>query len=120
MGPVPSVAGILAGVVFEIRTYVVSRGSAVRAAQLLQTVVAPLFADIGVDLVATGAGQTGDDNVYLVLAHDRVGDVAAATERVEALAEWGDGRRDELAALVVTEHRVVVPRAALVGLGLRS
>lgn len=106
--------------VFEIRTYAVRGGEAPRVAQLLQATVAPLFDEIGVDVVVVGPSQSpAADSAYLVLAHRRAADVDAATERVEGLAEWHDGRREELVALVSSEHRVVVPRAALVGLGAR-
>lgn len=107
----------------EIRTYAVREGSGERVAQLLEAVVAPLLVDAGIDVVATGASRANGaarDHAYLVLAHARDADVASATARVEALPEWHDGRRDDLVALIESEHRVVLPRAVVVGLGYRS
>lgn len=86
--------------VVEIRTYTLHPGAAHEYERLFKEEAMPMLARQGIDVVAAGSSLGDPNGYYLIRAFDDLEHLRRSEESFYGSAEWRDGPREPVLALI--------------------
>jgi hypothetical protein len=86
--------------IVEIRTYKLHPGAAPEYERLFKDVAVPMLARSGVDVIAVGSSVGDPDGYYLIRAFDDLEHRQRSEEAFYGSAEWREGPREAVLALI--------------------
>ncbi|MBA2382729.1 MAG: NIPSNAP family protein [Chloroflexi bacterium] len=94
--------------IIEIRTYTLHPGAAAEYERLFDVEAAPLLARHGIDVVAFGASIGDPLGYYLIRAFDDLAHRQRSEDAFYGSAEWRDGPRQAVIALIASYADLVL------------
>ena len=96
------------GRVVEIRSYTLKPGARPEFDRLVRERSLPMLARWNVDVVSYGASLHDDRSCYLIRAYESLQQRQASQDAFYGSAEWKEGPREEILALIESYTTVVV------------
>ena len=105
--------------VIEIRSYNLKPGTRAQYHALVETQAMPLLKRWQMDVVAYGASLGDEDLYYLIRAFASVDDLEAQEDAFYGSAEWREGPREAILALIEHYTSIVIAVDEITLQGLR-
>lgn len=106
--------------IVEVRSYTLKRGSGEVFHRLVAETAMPMLARQQVDVVACGPSLHDADSYYLIRAYDSLADRQSQEDAFYGSAEWRQGPREAILALIETYTEVVIRLDDAIVDGLRG
>lgn len=95
--------------IIEIRSYTLQPGGGDAFHRLMQDISLPMLRRRGVDIVATGPSIDDRDRYFLIRAYDDLAHLQSSQDAFYGSAEWREGPREPVLALIQSYQSIVLP-----------